>query len=77
MTAAERLADILKDPTLPVLAIPKELRSGDILLSEQQREAIELALNSRLSVILGGAGCGKTTLIEACLLYTSPSPRDS
>ena len=53
MTAAERLADILKDPTLPVLAIPKELRAGDILLSEQQREAIERALNSRLSVILG------------------------
>ena len=65
VTAAKRLADILKDPTLPVLAIPKELRVGDILLSEQQREAVELALNSRLSVILGGAGCGKTTLIEA------------
>ena len=65
VTAAERLADILKDPSLPVMEIPRELRAGDILLSEQQREAIELALNSRLSVILGGAGCGKTTLIEA------------
>ena len=65
VTAAKRLADILKDPTLPVLAIPKELRVGDILLSEQQREAVELALNSCLSVILGGAGSGKTTLIEA------------
>ena len=65
VTAAKRLADILKDPTLPVLAIPKELHVGDILLSEQQREAVELALNSRLSVILGGAGSGKTTLIEA------------
>ena len=59
------LADILKDPALPVMEIPRELRAGDILLSEQQREAIELALNSRLSIILGGAGCGKTTLIEA------------
>ena len=65
VTAAKRLADILKDPALPVMEIPKELRAGDILLSEQQREAIELAPNSRLSVILGGAGCGKTTLIEA------------
>ena len=65
ITAAKRLADILKDPALPVLVIPKELRVGDILLSEQQREAVELALNSRLSVILGGAGSGKTTLIEA------------
>lgn len=65
VTAVKRLADILKDPTLPVLAIPKELRVGDILLSEQQREAVELALNSCLSVILGGAGSGKATLIEA------------
>ncbi len=65
VTAAKRLADILKDPTLPVLVIPKELHVGDILLSEQQREAVEMALNSRLSVILGGAGSGKTTLIEA------------
>ena len=65
VTAAKRLADILKDPTLPVLVIPKELHVGDILLSGQQREAVELALNSHLSVILGGAGSGKTTLIEA------------
>ena len=55
VTAAERLADILKAPALPVMEILRELRAGDILLSEQQREAIELALNSRLSVILGGA----------------------
>ena len=27
--------------------------------------------------ILGGNGTGKTTLLKACLLYTSPSPRDS
>lgn len=65
VTAAEQLADILKDPALPVMEIPKELRAGDILLSEQQRKAIGLALNSRLAVILGGAGSGKTTLIEA------------
>lgn len=65
VTAAKRIADILNDPTLPVLVIPKELRVGDILLSEQQREAVEMALNSRLSVILGCAGSGKTTLIEA------------
>lgn len=65
VTAVEQLADILTDSALPATEIPKELRAGDILLSEQQREAIDLALNSRLSVILGGAGCGKTTLIEA------------
>ena len=65
VTAARQLADILTDPALPATEIPKELRAGDILLSEQQRKAIGLALNSRLAVILGGAGSGKTTLIEA------------
>lgn len=65
VTAARQLADILTDSALPATEIPKELRAGDILLSEQQREAIDLALNSRLAVILGGAGSGKTTLIEA------------
>ena len=69
------------------MEIPRELRAGDILLSEQQREAIELALNSSLSIILGGAGCGKTTLIEAivhcfresamtllCRMWSPPRP---
>lgn len=58
VTAARQLADILTDPALPAMEIPKELRAGDILLSEQQRKAIGLALNSRLAVILGGAGSG-------------------
>ena len=30
-----------------------------------------------LLTVLGPSGCGKTTLLNiACLLYTSPSPRD-
>ena len=27
--------------------------------------------------LVGGNGAGKTTLLRFCLLYTSPSPRDS
>ena len=26
--------------------------------------------------LLGPSGCGKSTVLRACLLYTSPSPRD-
>ena len=26
--------------------------------------------------LVGESGCGKSTLAKACLLYTSPSPRD-
>ena len=28
-------------------------------------------------VVCGPSGSGKSTLIKTCLLYTSPSPRDS
>ena len=28
------------------------------------------------AIILGNNARGKTSLLEACLLYTSPSPRD-
>ena len=27
--------------------------------------------------IMGPSGCGKSTLLNICLLYTSPSPRDT
>ena len=51
------------------MEIPKELRAGDILLSEQQRKAIGLALNSRLAVILGGAGLGLSLVWEIANLH--------
>ena len=31
----------------------------------------------RMVGLLGSNGSGKSTLIKLCLLYTSPSPRDS
>lgn len=34
-------------------------------LSQEQRDAVDLALNSRMSIITGGAGSGKTTLIRS------------
>ena len=33
--------------------------------------------DGELIVIVGPSGCGKSTLLRICLLYTSPSPRDS
>ena len=32
---------------------------------------------SPTTLIVGQNGAGKSTLLDACLLYTSPSPRDS
>ena len=40
-------------------------RCFEFLLEDQQREAVKMGVNSRLSVITGGAGTGKTTIIRA------------
>ena len=36
-----------------------------------------LELSPGLNVLTGETGAGKTMVVDACLLYTSPSPRDS
>jgi len=40
----------------------------DIVLADKQREALRTALESKVSVITGGPGTGKTTIIRALLL---------
>src|SRR5678815_917293 len=45
-------------------------------------DMLQMCVTARLNVLIsGGTGAGKTTLLNAlsayCLLYTSPSPRDS
>ena len=62
---ASALAERLSGGPLPHIELPRPLYSGDIWLSEEQREAVGMALSRRISVILGGAGSGKTTLIRA------------
>ena len=41
-----------------------------------QRRYVELMRKNLLTFAVGPAGTGKTYLAMACLLYTSPSPRD-
>ncbi|MGH1483964.1 MAG: SF1B family DNA helicase RecD2 [Geminicoccales bacterium] len=48
-------------------AVEKSERTLDIELAEEQREALRLAFKSRLLVITGGPGTGKTTLVKAIL----------
>ena len=64
--AARRLAVLqmnndFRDPYLR----PESEAEGSLALSKEQLDAIDLALSHRLSLILGGAGCGKTTLIRS------------
>ena len=45
--------------------VPSSLKCGEIEPNDLQKEAIMLALENPISLILGGAGSGKTTLIHA------------
>jgi exodeoxyribonuclease V alpha subunit len=49
-------------------AIPWVESKTGLILSETQREAIKLALSSKVVVITGGPGVGKTTLVNSILL---------
>jgi len=51
----------------PALAIPWVERRLGLRLAASQKEAVELALASKVLVITGGPGVGKTTLINAIL----------
>lgn len=64
-SAAKSLAAILKRPALTPMSLPNQLAVNGLVLCDEQREAVDLALSNRLSLILGGAGCGKSTLIRA------------
>lgn len=66
-SAAQNLAHILKNPFPNRAQIPEKLEVNSVHLTEEQHSAVELALSSRLSLILGGAGSGKTTLVRAIM----------
>lgn len=63
--AAKALAEILAHNDLGEVFLPEKLTVLDIQLTKEQRDAVKLALSHRLSIILGGAGSGKTTLVRA------------
>ena len=68
-SAAASLANILRAPNLDRPELPDKLTVNGIQLTEEQHSAVRLALSSRLSLILGGAGTGKTTLVQAIVAH--------
>ena len=71
--AAGHLAEFLRDN---MICKPMPLASitvNGIQLSAEQRRAISVSLSHRLSLILGGAGTGKTTLIQGIFHQYSQS----
>lgn len=68
--AAESILEIVRAPhTLPPIVIEKAVQWAEsrsrIKFSENQREAIRTALRSKFTVITGGPGVGKTTIVRA------------
>ncbi len=74
---ATRLATFVKAPVganlLPRVQrwIDMYTEKRDITLSPEQRHAVELAATSRLLVLTGGPGCGKTFTFRCCSLRGS------
>ena len=67
---ASELASILPHNVVPTHPMVDMDVSAGVRLNALQKEAIQMARSHHLSMILGGAGSGKTTLIQAlCLEY--------
>lgn len=74
---AERLAALARGrppwPSIdPAAAIPAVEGRIGLALSEGQRAAVRAALRSKLLVVTGGPGVGKSTLVEAILAVLRP-----
>lgn len=60
----------------PVLARPKRPPREPAELSDEQRAAVESAFAHRLSVVTGGPGTGKTTLVKAIVEQAKAAKAD-
>ena len=69
---ARRLADLLRAPRgVPpldtTLALPWVEQKTGLALTDEQRQAVRLAVREKLLVITGGPGTGKTTILQAVI----------
>lgn len=73
-SAAKSLADILRSNKMPCPSLADVITvMGELPMCDEQMEAVRMALSNRLSIVLGGAGTGKSTLIRAITQY---APKD-
>lgn len=62
-TAAAILSQMLQYPPLPSAMLPPCMDINGMPLCAEQQSAVTMALFNRFSLICGGAGTGKTTLV--------------
>ena len=83
--SAEMIAKLLNQDNilgLSVKGVSKHLdgycRSSDIRFTENQKNAVLRSLTTRLSIITGGPGTGKTTILKAIIaVFTKLHPDDA
>lgn len=70
----EQIKRLMKDPSVwqkQNISVEKSIfwaeRETDIVLSKSQKQAVSLALNSKVAIITGGPGVGKTTVVNSIL----------
>ncbi len=73
LNSAEKLLELRFNVEVPeeeiAEAIKRVEKEEDIELAEEQRMAVSLAVRSGVSIITGGPGTGKTTIINAIIKY--------
>lgn len=64
---AQSVRNLLEDPPLAVAPPPETLYAHPVVLSREQRAAVETALARPLALVTGGPGTGKTSIVVALL----------
>lgn len=70
LNIAKKVVELTKRPTLKASLekdIDKVSEKQSIVLSETQKEAVKVAFKNNISVITGGPGTGKTTIIKCVI----------
>lgn len=73
------ISDKLIDGAISIIEKNEGMKiNAPYILDDTQRKAVYTALKNRISVITGGPGCGKTTIIKTAIAgWNASSPRDN
>ena len=64
---AEKISVLIKNKITPYDGIDKILDAGNIKLDDKQKKAVKSCFTYTFSVVTGGPGTGKTTILKKCV----------